>query len=192
MLDSSTLHVHLVGDGTHSSSNAEGQFKSHGNPVSMAILRHMLKASLKNQLASGGHRAQRRHWVCRHQKCAIKLKIGQVQRSAPYRIGLRHCRSRAMRACLRKKRQPPKVARSSMGTSAMGADQIKLFIMRAAFLMPRLKAASRESCACPSISAQTVLRAKAPQTQASPRPHINRSTEGVEVGKKRASILHRT
>lgn len=49
------MHVHLVGDGTpHSSSNAEGTVqKVTGNPVGMAILRHMLKASLKNQLASG-------------------------------------------------------------------------------------------------------------------------------------------
>lgn len=49
------MHVHLVGDGTpHSSSNAEGAVqKVTGNPVGMAILRHMLKASLKNQLASG-------------------------------------------------------------------------------------------------------------------------------------------
>lgn len=49
------MHVHLVGDGTpRSSSNAEGAVqKVTGNPVGMAILRHMLKASLKNQLASG-------------------------------------------------------------------------------------------------------------------------------------------
>ena len=49
------MHVHLVGDGTpRSSSNAEGTVqKVTSNPVGMEILRHILKGSLKNQLASG-------------------------------------------------------------------------------------------------------------------------------------------
>ncbi len=49
------MHVHLCGDGTpRSSSNAEGAVKKVvGNPVGMAYLRHVLRGSLKNQLASG-------------------------------------------------------------------------------------------------------------------------------------------
>ena len=49
------MHVHLCGDGTpRDSNNAEGTIeKVTGNAVGMAILRHMLKGALKNQLASG-------------------------------------------------------------------------------------------------------------------------------------------
>ena len=103
------MHVHLVGDGTpRSSSNAEGAVqKVTGNPVGMAILRHMLKASLKNQLASGVTTVRSVGDPGYADPSARPNQIGQIPRSAPYRVGLRHHRSRRPCALVREKSNDP-------------------------------------------------------------------------------------